>query len=148
MQVHWHEGLFLLPHHLQRIQRSLNESASAERRLKWAYPYGLVEASLSNDDLENMRLRFDRLHAIMPSGQEVRFPQDAELPVVDIKQAYESRGRFSVYLGVPLWFPNRANCVNPGQTVDARAKYFTASSKRILRTKIREKISKPFSNAE
>ena len=92
MQVHWHEGLFLLPHHLQRIQRSLSESASAERRLKWAYPYGLVEARLSNDDLENMRLRFDRLHAIMPSGQEVRFPQDAELPVVDIKQAFESQG--------------------------------------------------------
>src|SRR6201997_1332291 len=122
MQVHWHEGLFLLPHHLQRIQRSLHESTSAERRLKWPYPYGLVEARLSNDDLENMRLRFDRLHAIMPSGQEVRFPQDAELPVVDIKQAFESRGRFNVFLGVPLWFPSRANCVNPGQTVDARAK--------------------------
>jgi len=122
MQVHWHEGLFLLPHHLQRIQRNLDESVSAERRLNWPYSYGLIEARLSNDDLENMRLRFDRLHAIMPSGQEVRFPQDAELPVVDIKQAFESRGRFTVFLGVPLWFPNRANCVNPGQTVDSRAK--------------------------
>src|ERR1700730_16010841 len=76
MQVHWHEGLFLLPHHLQRIQRSLNESASAERRLSWAYPYGVIDARLSNDDLENMRLRFSA----------------------------------------------RANCVNPGQTVDPRAK--------------------------
>jgi type VI secretion system protein ImpJ len=122
MQVHWHEGLFLLPHHLQRIQRNLNESASAERRLNWAYPYGVVDARLSNDDLENMRLRFDRLHAIMPSGQEVRFPQEAELPAMDIKQAFESRGRFVVFLGVPLWFNARANCVNPGQTVDARAK--------------------------
>jgi type VI secretion system protein ImpJ len=122
MQVHWHEGLFLLPHHLQRIQRGLNETASAERRLNWAYPYGLIDARLSNDDLENMRLRFDRLHAIMPSGQEVLFPQDSELPAIDIKQAFESRGRFAVYLGVPLWFSARANCVNPGQTVDARAK--------------------------
>jgi type VI secretion system protein ImpJ len=122
MQVHWHEGLFLLPHHLQRVQRSLNESASAERRLGWAYPYGVIDARLSNDDLENMRLRFDRLHAIMPSGQEVRFPQDAELPAIDIKQAFESRGRFVVFLGVPLWFSARANCINPGQTVDARAK--------------------------
>ena len=122
MQVHWHEGLFLLPHHLQRVQRSLNESASAERRLNWAYPYGVIDARLSNDDLENMRLRFDRLHAIMPSGQEVRFPQDAELPAIDIKQAFESRGRFVVFLGVPLWFSARANCINPGETVDVRAK--------------------------
>ena len=122
MQVHWHEGLFLLPHHLQRFQRSLNDGDAAERRLNWAHPYGLVEARLSSDDLENMRIRFDHLHAIMPSGEEVRFPRDAELPAVDIKQAFESRGRFVVYLGLPLWFDARANCVSPGQTVDARAK--------------------------
>jgi type VI secretion system protein ImpJ len=122
MQVHWHEGLFLLPHHLQRLQRSLGEDHWAERRLSWAHSYGLVEARLSSDDLENMRIRFDHLHAIMPSGEEVRFPRDAELPAVDIKQAFESRGRFVVYLGLPLWFDARANCVSPGQTVDARAK--------------------------
>jgi type VI secretion system protein ImpJ len=122
MQVHWHEGLFLLPHHLQRFQRSLADCNSAERRLNWAYPYGLVEARLSHDDLENMRIRFDHLDAIMPSGEEVRFPRDAELPAIDIKQAFESRNRFVVYLGLPLWFSARANCVSPGQTVDARAK--------------------------
>jgi type VI secretion system protein ImpJ len=122
MQVHWHEGLFLLPHHLQRFQRSLTDCNSAERRLNWAYPYGLVEARLSHDDLENMRIRFDHLHAIMPSGEEVLFPRDAELPAIDIKQAFESRNRFVVYLGLPLWFSARANCVSPGQTVDARAK--------------------------
>jgi type VI secretion system protein ImpJ len=122
MQVHWHEGLFLLPHHLQRLQRSLGEDHWAERRLNWAYPYGLVEARLSSDDLENMRVRFDHLHAIMPSGEEVRFPRGAELPAIDIKQAFESRGRFVVYLGLPLWFDARANCVSSGQTGDARTK--------------------------
>jgi type VI secretion system protein ImpJ len=122
MQIHWHEGLFLLPHHLQRIQQNLNEALSLERRFTWAYPYGLIDARLSNDDLENMRIRFDRLQAIMPSGQEIRFPQDAELPAIDIKQAFESRGRFVVYLGVPLWFSARSNCINPGQVVDSRAK--------------------------
>jgi type VI secretion system protein ImpJ len=122
MQIHWHEGLFLLPHHLQRLQRSWHDSLATERRLKWAYPYGLIEARLSTDDLENMRLRFESLHAIMPSGQEVHYPRDAELPVIDIKQAYESRGRFAVYLGTPLWFNARANCMNPGTTLDSRAK--------------------------
>ena len=122
MQVHWHEGLFLLPHHLQHLQRSLTNSGSAERRLNWAYPYGLAEARLSSDDLENMRIRFDHLHAIMPSGEEILFPRDAELPALDIKQAFESRGRFVVYLGLPLWLNSRANCMPPGQTMDDRAK--------------------------
>jgi type VI secretion system protein ImpJ len=122
MQVHWHEGLFLLPHHLQRLQQGANENLIAERDRTWAYSYGVIDARLSQDDLENMRLRFDRLHAILPNGQEVRFPQDAELPAIDIKQAFESRGSFKVYLAVPLWFSARANSVNPGETVDARAK--------------------------
>ncbi|HEX6564472.1 MAG TPA: type VI secretion system baseplate subunit TssK [Chthoniobacterales bacterium] len=122
MQVHWHEGLFLLPHHLQHLQRGLSDSSSAERRLNWAHPYGLVEARLSSDDLENMRIRFEHLHAVMPSGQEVRFPRDAELAAVDIKQAFESRGRFVVYLALPLWLDSRANCMPPGQTIDDRAK--------------------------
>jgi type VI secretion system protein ImpJ len=122
MQVHWHEGLFLLPHHLQRLQRSVGESTSAERKRSFYYGWGLIDAHLSTDDLENMLIRFDRLHAIMPSGQEVRFPQEAELPIINIKQTFESKGRFTVYLAVPHWFDARANCVDPSQSVDARAK--------------------------
>ena len=69
-----------------------------------------------------MRIPFDSLRAIMPSGEEIRFPQDAELPALDIKQAIESRGRFTVYLGLPLLFDSRANAVSPGQAIDSRAK--------------------------
>jgi predicted component of type VI protein secretion system len=42
MQIHWHEGLFLLPHHLQHLQRSVSESASAERQLNWSRCAALV----------------------------------------------------------------------------------------------------------
>jgi type VI secretion system protein ImpJ len=122
MQVHWHEGLFLLPHHLQRLQRNFGESISVERKRIFYYGWGLIDAHLSVDDLENMLIRFDRLHAIMPSGQEVRFPKEAELPIINIKQVFESRGRFTVYLAVPRWFDSRANSVDPGQSVDPRAK--------------------------
>jgi type VI secretion system protein ImpJ len=122
MQIHWHEGLFLLPHHLQRFQRSLVDRTTAERRLNWAYSYGVIEARLSTDALENMRIRFDSLHVVMPSGEEIRFPADSELPTLDIKAAFESKGSFTVYLGLPLWSEARTNCLGDSQTVDARAK--------------------------
>jgi type VI secretion system protein ImpJ len=122
MQIHWHEGLFLLPHHLQSLQRNLGERSAAARRLNWTYSYGVVESRLSGDALENMRIRFDSLHVIMPSGEEIRFPADSELPTVDIKQAFESRGAFTVYLGLPLWSKSRANCLRPGEAGDTRAK--------------------------
>ena len=70
-----------------------------------------------------MRLRFDRLHAIMPSGIEVNYPAEAELPSIDIKQVFASSGgALNVSLGVPLWFDSRANAVAPGQEVDSRIK--------------------------
>jgi len=123
IQVHWHEGLFLQPHHLQRMQKSLREIIGAERRLVWPYPYGVVEGRLSRDELEALRIRFDRLHVIMPSGLEVQFPENTELPSLDIKPfLQQSPSSFGVFLGVPLWQEARANVLEPGAATESRAK--------------------------
>jgi type VI secretion system ImpJ/VasE family protein len=129
--IHWHEGLFLQPHHLQRLQKTVIDGLGDERKLTWSYPYGVVEARLSHDELENMRIRFDKLRVIMPSGREVAFPDNAELPSLDIKQAFASSGgTVYVLLGVPLWFDRRANSIAPGQVADSRVKvlYRTAET--------------------
>ena len=121
--VHWQEGLFLQPHHLQRMQRELQELQHTHQRLAWHYPYGVIEAQLSPDELENMRVRFDKLRVMMPSGLEIRVPGNAELAALDIKaDLAKGAESFTVYLGVPLWFPNRANTFKPGPDADPRAK--------------------------
>jgi type VI secretion system ImpJ/VasE family protein len=59
----------------------------------------------------------------MPGGVQVRFPQDAELPSLDVRQAFASSGgNFTVYLGVPLWFSDRANTLPLATDGDSRAK--------------------------
>jgi predicted component of type VI protein secretion system len=73
-QVHWHEGLFLQPHHLQTMQRELLDASWRERRMTWMFPYGVIELKLSTDALENMLVRIDRLRAVMPSGIEIDIP--------------------------------------------------------------------------
>ncbi len=121
--VHWHEGLFLQPHHLQWMQRSLLNRFAEERRLSWAYPYGLVEARLSSDALENMLIRFDKLRVVMPGGTEINVPETADLPALDIKQPFEAgSGGFNVLLGVPLWYASRGNVIEPGADSDWRVK--------------------------
>ena len=113
--IHWHEGLFLLPHHLQALQRQIGESAGRERRLGWAYPYGIIDARLNVDALENMQVRFDRLRAIMPSGLEVDVPEGADLPALDIKRAFQSgASSLAINLAVPLWQAARANTIERG----------------------------------
>jgi type VI secretion system protein ImpJ len=123
LQIHWQEGLFLQPHHLQRMQKAFRDQFCDERRMGWAYPFGLVEARLSRDELENMRIRFDRLRVIMPSGLEINYPENCDLPSLDIKQAFsKGSGTFNVLLGVPLWQNGRANTMNPSQQSDSRVK--------------------------
>ena len=123
LQIHWQEGLFLQPHHLQRMQKATRDQIAAERQLGWAYPFGVIESRVSRDELENMRIRFERLRVIMPSGLEINYPENAELPSLDIKQAFaKGAGSFSVFLGVPLWQNARANAFAAGQQADPRVK--------------------------
>ena len=110
--VHWHEGLFLRPHHLQSMQRGMLEKVRHERRLAWNYPYGVVRARLSPDALENMLVRFDQLQVVMPGGLEVNVPENADLPALNIEEAFAgSGGGLTIYLGVPLWYEGRANVI-------------------------------------
>jgi len=122
MEIHWHEGLFLLPHHLQRLQRNLQSDLKQEHRLSWAYPYGVIEAKISPDNLENMQLRFDKLRAIMPSGTEVSFPDHADLPSRGIKDALDASGSVTVHLAIPTWAPARQNVLLEEEAKDSRAK--------------------------
>src|SRR5579859_543461 len=123
LRIHWQEGLFLQPHHLQRMQKGIEDELSAERRLSWPYPHGVIEARLSRDELENKRVRFEKLRAIMPSGLEVNYPATAELPSLDIAQAFsKGSGSFTISLGVPLWQGSRANTVPIVQDSESRAK--------------------------
>ncbi len=123
MHVHWHEGLFLQPHHLQIMQHRLLADIRASRSLLNAYCFGIMESRLSPDDLADGRIRFERLRAIMPSGQEVDFPGDANLPPLDIKaELARGAGNLEVMLAVPLWAKNRANAFRQGESADPRIK--------------------------
>ncbi|MEO8427410.1 MAG: type VI secretion system baseplate subunit TssK, partial [Verrucomicrobiota bacterium] len=123
IRIHWQEGLFLQPHHLQRMQKSIEDDAASERRLAWPYPFGIIEARLSRDELENKRVRYDKLRAIMPSGLEVNYPASAELPSLDIAQAFsKGAGSFTISLGVPLWQNSRANTAPIAHDYDSRVK--------------------------
>ena len=114
--IHWHEGLFLRPHHLQAMQRQGYERSATDRSLQNSYPYGVIEARLSPDALEQHVVRFDRLHVIMPSGLEFRYPENGDVPTMDIKRPFESStDAFKIYLGLPLWYRNRGNAIERGE---------------------------------
>ncbi|MCX5691896.1 MAG: type VI secretion system baseplate subunit TssK, partial [Planctomycetota bacterium] len=121
--IHWHEGLFLQPHHLQTYSREVRESIGRERRLAFAYPYGVLDCKISSDGLENNLVRLDRLHVVMPSGLEVDVPGNAAVPALDIKRIFANNpGGFTVSLAVPLYQEGRANTIDSIGDADVRIK--------------------------
>lgn len=121
--IHWHEGLFLQPHHLQTMQRNVYRTIFNERRYSLAFPYGVISARLALDDLEDHRIRFDRLHVALPGGAIFRFPEEADLPTLDIRAALRERQRdFMILLAVPLWMDERPNAVDFGAPPNQRVK--------------------------
>lgn len=111
------------PHHLQLMQRRLQTDIRSSRSLLTPYCFGVIESRISHDDLADGRIRFERLRVIMPSGQEIFFPEDASLPALDIKaELVRGAGPLEVLLVVPLWTKNRANSFRPGEHCDPRIK--------------------------
>src|SRR5262245_44459379 len=125
-QVHWHEGLFLLPHHFQLLERGLRQQMQAERRLAWSYPYGVIGASVSEGALANRVIQFKTLHAILPEGLEVRLGENAELDPLnfeeEFKQLADAQAGLQVALAVPRWDPSRSNTVEAAPDADRRVK--------------------------
>ena len=129
--VHWHEGLFLEPHHLQLLQQQQLGLAAVERQRLMHYPYGCLSASLSETDLvHRFRIRFEHLRVVLRSGLEVCYPGNAELPEKDITDAFNASGEpFVVSLGVPVRVADGANVLDDGAREDWRAnRLFRAAS--------------------
>ncbi len=93
------------------------------RRFGMPKGYGVMEVSVSHDELANSRLRFDALRVIMPSGRLIVANENAEIPELDLKPVLASGdSHYLISLVVPVWQPKRANAFDVGAHHDTRAK--------------------------
>lgn len=102
--IHWNEGLFLQPHHLQQAQFSVSMESIERLNMVSQYPYGFLSIDMNEDALKSFLVQFNSLSAVMPSGRILEFPGNCELPAKNIKNAYEERHeRMTVYLALPIY---------------------------------------------
>lgn len=119
--LHWHEGMFLHPHHFQTFQRAVDHALVQERLISRSFGYGLVEFRLSEGALPSKRVQFERLRVVLPGGIEICVPENAELATLDIKSVFDSSDSpIVVALAVPAYQPERPNQLDPTQEYDKR----------------------------
>lgn len=116
--VHWHEGMFLRPHHFQAASRY--QTALVARTEKWNahYNWGVRSIELDETALSNSRLVIRSLRARLHDGTPVAIPDDTNLPEINLKPAFERETAVMVYLGLPVLHSGRPN-VSKNDTADA-----------------------------
>jgi len=120
--IHWQEGLFLQPQHLQVFQREILESQADLRRSRYSGAYGLLALAFSRDELDNGKVVIEHLSAVFPSGMQVDFPANSELPPRDIREKInQSPDGFTVFAAVPVWEAHRANTILDETLTDPRS---------------------------
>ncbi|MEP0841085.1 MAG: type VI secretion system baseplate subunit TssK [Phycisphaerae bacterium] len=119
-EIHWSEGMFLRPHHLQAAQRWLETVLRAGLDAVRPFAWGFTELHIAKEPLENFTLRLDRCDCRMKDGTWVRIPENTDVEPLDFKKAMEGGdGSVDVYLGIPQMQEVRANSVsleNPEET--------------------------------
>ncbi|MEO1527601.1 MAG: type VI secretion system baseplate subunit TssK [Planctomycetota bacterium] len=104
--VHWYQGLFVRPQHLQAADRHWQEFTHTSESWDHPYNYGLRSFSYSRDALASGRLRVEELDARLRDGTLVCLESGRDLEI-DLKEAFESQAAadadntLMVYVGVP-----------------------------------------------
>lgn len=118
--VHWHEGMFLRPHHLQAAQRHTERLLTTGAKWDHHYNWGLRSIDLDRTALGNHRLVIRSLRARLRDGTLVAMPEETLLPALDLKAALAESGGVTVYLAVPALNLNRANAAGAGNPEGCR----------------------------
>lgn len=120
MMIHWHEGLHLLPQHLQALQNLVLSTIGAERAFLHRHLAGIVDLEL---EIRKTTVAVRRLRAVMPGGVLLEYPHNVEIPALDVEAELRRRKNgFRLALGLPAWSPHRANAPRMGDAAGGLGK--------------------------
>jgi type VI secretion system protein ImpJ len=107
--VHWSEGMFLSPQHLQAAERhALGRLQETE---DWYHPYGwgLRSIEFNQAALANFMVDLTSCEARFPDGTHLSIPRDATVAPVQLRDALSASASTTVYLAVPPLRLGQAN---------------------------------------
>ena len=107
--VHWHEGMFLRPHHFQMAQRYWGFLASQGNSWDLHYGWGIRAIDIDEDALMNFRCVVRRVQARLRDGTIININDGRLLPPVDLSQPFRQSSTVTIYLAVPMLRSGQSN---------------------------------------
>ncbi|MCE9534663.1 MAG: type VI secretion system baseplate subunit TssK, partial [Planctomycetes bacterium] len=109
--VHWHEGMFLRPHHFQAATR--HSLHVLQRNVQWDvhHFWGVRKLRVDPDALMAFRFVIRDLEARFKDGTTLALPEDGPEPSLDLKPLFLGRSRVDLFLAIPQLRVGSANQV-------------------------------------
>ncbi|MDX2197344.1 MAG: type VI secretion system baseplate subunit TssK [Phycisphaerae bacterium] len=124
-EIHWAEGLFLRPHHLQAAARQAQTLAGSSLEALHPFAWGFRSIDLALDALENYRLEIRGAELRLADGALLKIPENCDLPPRDFKKELEAATTgLTVYLALPRFETVRANVLNADDDLKSRRARF------------------------
>ncbi|MCH8084059.1 MAG: type VI secretion system baseplate subunit TssK, partial [Myxococcales bacterium] len=121
-EIHWSEGQFMRPHHLQAAFRSTETLRNAAIDGCQPFPWGFAALDLAGDAVETGILEIRSCDLRLRDGTWVRCPENCSIDAREFKPILDkTSGNLDVYMGVPSVQTVRANVVNPGEMIEGAA---------------------------
>ena len=98
--VHWQDGMFMWPHHMQQEERFQSERVRLNHQWNVHHNWGLRELELDSDACKSGRLVIRRLQARLREGTLVEVLAEGRLPILDLNELLVGRDQATVYLAV------------------------------------------------
>src|SRR5512147_1073648 len=96
-EIHWSEGMFLRPHHLQSAQRWMETVTRAGLDAVRPFAWGFSELQIAAEPLENFTLRLDRCDLRLKDGTWVRVPENTDVEPMNFKKAMDATPTVDVF---------------------------------------------------
>ncbi|MBE6422174.1 type VI secretion system baseplate subunit TssK [Succinivibrio dextrinosolvens] len=115
-QVHWSEGLFIQPQHLQQMQININSLIRAQRKFSVPFDYGFYDLELDPEALTTRRVVIKRFSAVMPDGTEISMPGNCNVETLELSLENSGQTEVDVYLTVPTLSTTESNLKSDSKT--------------------------------
>src|SRR4029079_14395183 len=111
--VHWHEGMFLRPHHFQAADRFAARVLAQNIGLVRSHGWGLGHCVIDAEALGGFRLVVRGLEARFRDGAAISLPAEGPLRDLALNPAFADRTSLDVAIAIPKWRPGQPNLHSP-----------------------------------
>jgi len=132
-EVHWSEGMFLRPHHLQIAERQRGEVLRQEVRRLQPFFWGILRIDIASDQLENFAFEVRDAEVKLKDGTSLSLGSNLTLPSRSFKSELDQAGgRMTVWLGIPSWRELEANAFDPGSKAGGQDRRWSVETVEVL----------------